>query len=144
MGDSKSILQDCLYFTANSLARTITKMAEQEFRRTGISPALAFLLMVVVEEPGIGQKQLAVRLNLAASTVTRLADSLVHQGYLTKEQDGKIVNHFPTKEGKIAYKQVRKAWSALYGRYTKILGKRAGDKLTRDTFDARGLLEDDV
>jgi len=142
MGDSKSILHDCLYFTANALARTITRMAEQEFQRTGLSPALAFLLMVVVEKPGIGQKELSARLRLAPSTVTRLADTLVHRGLLNRKQDGKTVGHAPTSEGRKLYKPVRQAWSSLYRRYSKALGKQAGDRLTRAADEAGVLLEE--
>lgn len=34
----ESYLKHCLYFAANSLARTINKMAEEEFMVTGLLP----------------------------------------------------------------------------------------------------------
>jgi DNA-binding MarR family transcriptional regulator len=86
---SNTILHNCLYFTANSLARVITRMADEEFRRTGLSPSHAFLMMLVNDTPGIAQKELAESLQLAPSTVTRFIDSLVHKGYLTREVEGK-------------------------------------------------------
>ena len=71
MTKSNTILHNCLYFTANSLARVITRMAEEEFRATGLSPSHAFLVMLVNDKPGIGQKELCEQLYLAPSTVTR-------------------------------------------------------------------------
>lgn len=49
-------LKECLYFTANRLGRVITKMAEDEFAASGLSPTSAFLLMAVFEKEGISQK----------------------------------------------------------------------------------------
>lgn len=74
MTECKSILHNCLYFTSNSLSRVITRMAEEEFRRTGLSPSHAFLMMLVNDNPGIGQKELREQLHLAPSTVTRFID----------------------------------------------------------------------
>ncbi|MEE8416834.1 MAG: MarR family transcriptional regulator [Desulfobacterales bacterium] len=74
MTECKSILHNCLYFTSNSLSRVITRMAEEEFRRTGLSPSHAFLMMLVNDNPGIGQKELCEQLHLAPSTVTRFID----------------------------------------------------------------------
>ena len=62
---AEKYLHNCLYFTANSLARQISRLADEEFRLTGLSPSHAFLLMLVNEKPGITQKELGLALNLA-------------------------------------------------------------------------------
>ena len=128
--ESKNILHDCLYFTANALSRVITRMGEESFRKTGLSPSHAFLVMLVNEKPGIGQKALAENLQLAPSTVTRFVDSLVHKGYLTRLTEGKSSKVFPTDEGKRLQAPIEKAWHELHMRYAKILGRREGDALT--------------
>jgi DNA-binding MarR family transcriptional regulator len=127
---SNTILHNCLYFTANSLARVITRMADEEFRRTGLSPSHAFLMMLVNDTPGIAQKELAESLQLAPSTVTRFIDSLVHKGYLTREVEGKTSKVFPTDEGRKLQVAIGEAWKALHMRYADILGLREGDALT--------------
>ena len=66
MTKRNTILHNCLYFTGNSLARVITRMAEEDFRVTGLSPSLAFLVMLVNDSPGIGQKELCEPLHLSA------------------------------------------------------------------------------
>jgi DNA-binding MarR family transcriptional regulator len=130
MGNSKTILHNCLYFTANSLARVITRMADDEFRRTGLSPSHAFLMMLVNDNPGIGQKELCERLQLAPSTVTRFIDVLVYKGYLERRSEGKASNVFATRAGEALQPDISDAWKRLHQRYAKVLGLEEGDDLT--------------
>jgi len=130
MTKSKTILHNCLYFTANSLTRVITRMAEDEFRRTGLSPSHAFLMMLVNDNSGIGQKELCEQLHLAPSTVSRFIDSLAHRGYLTRRIDGKASKVFSTREGEDLRIPIEDAWKRLYQRYARVLGIKKGDALT--------------
>ena len=86
--------------------------------------------MLVNERPGIVQKELADNLQLAPSTVTRLVDSLVHKGYLTRRSEGKASSVHPTDEGKNLQPTIDDAWKNLHMRYAKVLGLREGDALT--------------
>ena len=142
MAKSKSILHNCLYFTANSLARVITRMADEEFRRTGLSPAHAFLMMLVNDNPGIGQKELCEQLHLAPSTVTRFVDALVYRGFLTRQTDGKASKVYATDEGANLRQPIEDAWKSLHRRYTKVLGLKNGDSLTSMIDTASNKLND--
>ena len=127
---STTILHNCLYFTANSLARAVTRMAEESFRKTGLSPSHAFLLMLVNDHPGITQKELAESLQLAPSTVTRFIDALVYKGLLTRKIEGKASKVSPTGDGQALQASIEAAWKDLHARYAKVLGLREGDALT--------------
>ena len=129
MAKSKSILHNCLYFTANSLARTITRMADEEFHQTGLSPSHAFLMMLVNDHPGIGQTELCEQLHLAPSTVTRFIDAMVYKGYLTRQSEGKASRVFATKEGENLRQSIADAWESLHRRYAGVLGPKEGDEL---------------
>ena len=142
MTQTATILHHCLYFTANSLARIISRMAEEEFRRTGLSPSHAFLMMLVNDHPGIGQKELCEQLHLAPSTVTRFIDALVHKGYLTRQTDGKLSRVYATDAGQALQQQIADAWENLHQRYAKILGLKYGDALTAMIDDASQKLGD--
>lgn len=120
----------CLYFTANKLARTVTRMAEEEFAGTGVSPTYAFLLMAVGEAPGIAQQDLAARLHLTPSTVTRLLDKLESKGLVTRRAAGKNSLVELTDKGAALLADIQAAWKRLYERYSAVLGEEAGDRLT--------------
>ena len=144
MTESSSILHNCLYFTANSLSRVITRMAEEEFRRTGLSPSHAFLMMLVNDNPGITQTELCRQLHLAPSTVTRFIDSLGYKGFLTRRSDGKISRVYPTDTGEALGEPIAKAWKCLHLRYTDILGPKEGDELTALIDTASNKLSDSI
>lgn len=131
MKQKHDILHHCLYFTANALSRVITRMADEEFRVTGLSPSHAFLMMLVNDTPGISQKELCAHLHLAPSTVTRFVDALAHKGYLTRTSEGKSVKIHPTDAGLRLQDAIEAAWKRLHMRYCRILGEDAGDELTR-------------
>jgi len=131
MTEIESIFHQCLYFTTNSLSRVITRMAEEEFRITGLSPSHAFLMMLANNHPGIGQKELAKHLNIAPSTVTRFVDVLVNRGYLVRKSEGKTTSILVTEKGRDLGESISRAWKRLYIRYSEILGEEEGATLTR-------------
>jgi DNA-binding MarR family transcriptional regulator len=139
---TRGILRDCLYFTANALARTISRIADQEFCATGLSPSHAFLLMLVAERPGTAQKELGEALQLAPSTVTRFVDSLVHRNLLTRQSSGRIATVSLTRNGRQLLPAIHEAWWGLHRRYSARLGKAAGEELTRAIDRAQRQLEE--
>lgn len=126
----------CLYFTANSLARSVTRIADKEFSKLNLSLSQGFLMMLVTEKPGISQKELGAHLNLAQSTISRFVDSLVREDILRKEQDGKLANVYPTEKCFEKIDQVHEAWEAIYAEFNRVLGQDAGDTLTAATREA--------
>ena len=130
--DSSQLLHNCLYFTANSLARQISHMAEEEFRYTGLSPSHAFLLMLVNEQPGLTQKELSQALHLAPSTVARFVDSLrLQQGLVERRTEGKLARIYPTAKGLEMKDLIAKCWKSLFYRYSGILGETEGRELAK-------------
>lgn len=129
-------LECCLFFTANSLARAITRMGEEEFAGVGMTPSYAFLLSLATDSPGISQKELAEALHMAPSTVSRFVDTLEKRGLIRKEGQGRNTYIHATEKGANLKPQITACWEGLYDRYSKILGKKHGDMLTKLTAEA--------
>ncbi|WP_373682476.1 MarR family winged helix-turn-helix transcriptional regulator [Desulfovibrio sp. JC010] len=126
----------------NTLSRVVGRLADEAFAETGISPAHAFLMMLVNENPGIIQKELTAALHLAPSTVTRFVDSLAKKGFVERRTEGKLSKVYPTEAGMALQEPIAAGWKELYHRYSEILGEEEGKLLTSAIFEAGRKLED--
>lgn len=72
----------CLYFNSNILIRKIEKIWVDAYSEVNLAPAHAYLLRLVLEKPGLAQKDIVVELSLDKSTITRFIDKMVIEGYL--------------------------------------------------------------
>ncbi|NQX65191.1 MarR family transcriptional regulator [Paenibacillus alba] len=118
----EDFLQTCLFFTTNRLSRAITKMAEEEFASTGLTPMYGYLIRLVNNTPGISQKELAEKLYIAASTLTRFIDKLEGKQLVERQVSGKTVLVYPTPKGTALLDEIRKASKRLKERYSEVLG----------------------
>jgi DNA-binding MarR family transcriptional regulator len=128
----KSKYCNCLYFSSNALARMMTKIANEEFKSSGVSTSYAFLLMTVNEKPGIQPMEISLQMMLTPSTVTRLIDKLENKKYLRREYEGKQVKVFPTEKSLVLDKKLRESWLNLFKKYSDILGENMSIDLTTD------------
>ncbi len=126
----------CLYYSANALARIITKMAEEEFALVQLSPSYAFLLVAVNGKPGIQPTEISKMIMLTPSTVTRLIEKMEFKGFLERRSSGKFTEVFPTQKGKNLVPDIKIAWQNLLQRYVKLIGEEQSKKLTTDIYEA--------
>jgi DNA-binding MarR family transcriptional regulator len=127
-----SFLRNCLFFTANRLSRSITKMAEQEFASTGLSPMYGYLILLVNGTPGISQKELAEKLHVTPSTLTRFIDKLEAKRLVERKVNGKTVLVYSTDKGQGLEDTIRQASKKLHDSYAAILGDEAADLFSRE------------
>lgn len=126
---------NCLYFTSNKLNRILNKIAEEEFLKTGLSPSHALTLMNIDSQPGLSQKELSEIMNIKPSTTTRFIDKLETRGLVERKTKGKSSYLYPTQKGIDLQVEIGECWENLYKRYSEILGREKGVKLT-ETIDA--------
>ena len=131
MKASESRYCKCMYFSANALARKIEKLAGDCWKRVDLSPSHAYLLMLVIEEPGIQPTALAEHLQLQPSTITRLIEKLEEKKLLVRTAEGKITNVYPTPKGKDLLPKLRECVNEFYSSYSSILGKEESAKLVQ-------------
>jgi DNA-binding MarR family transcriptional regulator len=76
MKKTSSKYAQCLYFTSQALARKVDRLASQTWKSVNLAPSHAYLLMDVLDEPGIQPGMLAKQLQLQPSTITRFIEKL--------------------------------------------------------------------
>jgi MarR family transcriptional regulator, organic hydroperoxide resistance regulator len=133
---------NCLYYSANALARIITKMAEEEFAVVQLAPSYAFLLMAINNKPGIQPMELSKIMMLTPSTVTRLIEKMEFKGYVERKTHGKYTEVHPTKKSLDINKEIKSAWQNLLIHYERMLGKIESKKLTSEIFEAAVKLQE--
>ncbi len=135
-------LHNCLFFSANRLSRAITKIAEEEFASTGLSPMYGYIIRLVTGSPGISQKELSEKLYITASTITRFIDKLEGKQLVERQGKGKTVLIYPTAKGKELEPFVRQASKNLKARYIDILGQQISEQLVDDINETSDKLEE--
>lgn len=121
------MFERCLYFNLNALTRKVNKIWDQAFQEFGLSPAHAYLLRVVLANPGITQQGIATELKLEKSTVTRFVDALEKKGFLLRRKSGREQMVYPTEKAKDIHVKLEAQGNALYQQMLESLGK---DNLT--------------
>ena len=132
MKTTDSKYSQCLYFTANSLARKIEKLAQESWSKVDLSPSHAYLLMMVIEEPGVQPGFIADHLQLQPSTVTRLIEKLEEKKLLIRTTEGKLTNVYPTPKGKELAPVLKECRNEFYSNYASVLGKEESARLVQN------------
>lgn len=130
-----------MYYSANVLARIITKFAEEEFGTIGMSPSHAFLLMTINDKPGIRPMEISEIMMLSPSTITRFIEKMENKEYVWRKTVGKFIEVYPTDKCLSVNTKLHKAWKNLYNRYTHILGESHARLLTMTIYEAAKKLE---
>jgi len=129
MKTSCSKYAQCLYFTTNALARKIEKLAMESWKPVGLSPSHAYLLLAVIEEPGIQPTGLVDQLQLQPSTITRLIQKLESKKLVVRTTEGKITNVYPTPKAKELLPRMKQCMQHFFQRYSSLLGQEESSKL---------------
>lgn len=120
------MFERCLYFNTQNLARTVDRLWTEEFKQYGLSPAHAYLLRLVLAEPGLLQRDIAQQLGLSKSTVTRFIDSLAERGYVSRKysnSDGRESVIYPERKALAIHQQLEASGTKLYKRMLAALGE---------------------
>jgi DNA-binding MarR family transcriptional regulator len=122
----------CLYFNTTALARALEREWASAFKPFGLTPSQAFMLRVVLEQPGLLQNEVASILSISRSTATRTLDGLQKQMLVerrTTERDGREFAIHPTA----AARTMKAALNTAGGEVTARLKKQLGSRHFSDT-----------
>lgn len=131
MKTSDSKFCRCIYFTAAALARKVEKLAVESWKPVGLSPSHAYLLMAVLEEPGMQPGTLGKHLQLQPSTITRLIQKLEEKKLVVRTAEGRITNVYPTPKTKELQPKMLECMRHFSGQYEEVIGKEESTKLVQ-------------
>ncbi len=108
----------------NSFSREISQHFDSYFEEYNLATSYIELILLVQEEGGVSQKELADRMNLAPSTITRFVQKLVKAGYVKKSKDGRIATIKLTASAEAAAKKMNRSYEkAVHDLKEKLGGK---------------------
>ena len=136
------MFERCLYFNLNALTRRIDQIWDDAFASMELSPAHAYLLRVVLEEPGLSPKQISEILKLKKSTVTRFIDGLEFKGFVSRrrggEHDSRLIAIHPASQARAIQNELEQQEEKLYQSLCIRLGEehvQALVQLSKQTLD---------
>jgi MarR family transcriptional regulator, organic hydroperoxide resistance regulator len=113
----------CIYFASNALARKTEKLAVAAWKKVDLSPSHAYLLMIVLDEPGVQPGALSAELHLTPSTITRLIEKLESKKLAIRTTEGKTTGVYPTAKSKEMKPQLMACVEAFNSSCTALAGK---------------------
>ena len=138
------MFERCLYFNLNTLTREVNRLWDDAFSKIGLSPSHAYLMRVVLNEPGITQKNLADELKLSPSTVTRFIDVLTARGFLERRHtndDARESAIFPGKESKKLKKELENISRELSRQVRTLINEADAEELITRLREAKAALQ---
>jgi MarR family transcriptional regulator, organic hydroperoxide resistance regulator len=129
---SESKYCKCIYFASGALARKMEKLAIDSWKKVGLSPSHAYLLMLVIDDPGMQPGKLAEELQLSPSTITRLIEKLEEKKLVIRTTEGKLTNVYATPKGKDLLPQLKSCVTAFNETAAGILGKEESTRLVQN------------
>ncbi len=122
MKTTESRFSKCMYFSSGALARKMEKLAIESWKKIGLSPSHAYLLLMVLEDPGMQPGALADELQLSPSTITRLIEKLEEKKLVIRTTEGKLTNVYPTPRAKELLPQMKQCLADFNERLTGVSG----------------------
>lgn len=138
------MFEECLYFNTAALARRLEREWAAAFKPFDLSPSQAFLLRIILNQPGLLQRELADSLAISRPTATRLLDGLAARELIERRdtgRDGREYAIFPTRKASTLLAPLNEA----SGKVTKRMKKLMSDEVFADAVsrvrDVRTTLE---
>jgi DNA-binding MarR family transcriptional regulator len=129
MKSSESRFSQCIYFSSNAFARKVEKLAMQSWESTGLPPSHAYLLLMVLEQPGAQPGMIAREMQLTPSTITRLAQKLEQKELVTRAVEGKITRLSPTAKARELEPVMKRCLQAFSAKLVNILGQEETSRM---------------
>lgn len=134
----------CMYFNTTALARQLEREWVQAFKPFGLTPPQAFMLRVILAQPGLLQREIADIMSISRPTATRALDGLQEKGLIRRTEsqaDGREWVIEPTEEAVSIKVALNEASGAVTKRLKRVLGGMQFDDTVSKIRGVRSALE---
>jgi len=98
-------------------------MANSVWKKVDLSPSHAYLLMIVLSEPGVQPGVLSAELQLTPSTITRLLEKLEEKKLVIRNTEGKSTSVYPTTKSREMKNQLQECADEFQKNCVAVFGK---------------------
>jgi DNA-binding MarR family transcriptional regulator len=113
-----------MHFTLNSFAREVGKIFDDYIKPMGVATSYAELLILLDENEGLQQHEIAEEMNLAPSTITRFIAKLEKDKLVKKRKKTGRSDVILTEKGKEKTAQIKKEYACAIKELEKQLGEK--------------------
>lgn len=137
----------CLYFNTTALARLLERAWTAAFAELELTPPQAFMLRLVLDRPGLSQRELAAAMTIARPTATRVLDGLEAHRLIRRragEADGREQRIHPTAEAQAIHDDLNAASAQVTRRLKSLLGPQVFEQTVSKIRAVRTAIGDDA
>jgi DNA-binding MarR family transcriptional regulator len=137
------VFDHCLYFNTTALARLLEKEWTAAFAPFELTPPQGFLLRLVLDQPGLSQRELAERMTISRSTATRVLDGLERRELIVRragEHDAREQRIHPTAEAEAIRAGLNTASGNVTRRLKQLLGAQRFEQAVGKLREIRGTI----
>ena len=120
-----------MYWASSALARKVNKLAEDAWAPMGLAPGQAYLLSLILDQPGRQPLDLSEELHLAPSTITRFIEKLEENKLVVRIAEGKTTSVYPTQKAKGLTEEINKCTATFRQALDGILTKAENEALVK-------------
>ena len=137
------MFEQCLYFNTTALARVLEREWTRAFKPFGLTPSQAFMLRLVLQQPGSLQSELAKEMVIARPTATRVLDGLQKLELVERRptaNDARELAIFPTAAASAMEQELNTASGEVTRRLKKELGPDGFSQVVANVKNTRASL----
>jgi DNA-binding MarR family transcriptional regulator len=113
-----------MHSTVNSFAREVGKIFDDYLKPLGLATSYAELLMMLSENEGMQQQEIAGKMNLAPSTITRFIAKLEKKKLVKKRKKTGRSDVLLTEKGAQKTEQIKIEYARAVEEMEKLLGEK--------------------
>ncbi|TDE68902.1 MarR family transcriptional regulator [Streptococcus sp. KCJ4932] len=122
-------LDSSIFFAVKKLNRALNKIAEDFFHKVDLKPSYVPILLILSHENGKIQKDLAKMLCIAAPSMTRLIEKLVHKDLVKVVCEGRTKRIYLTDKGREIIPELCQVHLALHEEINQLVKTGFSDTL---------------